>query len=249
MRSLFRKPWALILLMLPATSINAQSTRNTQFWFEHMLNYPFANVFNLENAVAYSTLLESPRWYAFDYSPTLEWSLGPHVDLVGAVVLSYTAQSENYNTFEVRPAVGSRIHITPNKRVMTRVYLRLEQRNFLNLDTHQWESILRPRIRFESLIPLNKTSYYENDLWYGIADIEWLFTETDVEERFANRFRARIGIGYRLDYTSRFEFIFMSQQSRNGIDEEFTSSDNIFRFRYKLYLNKTKPTKLSGSGN
>lgn len=71
----------------------------------------------------------------------------------------------------------------------------------------------------------------------------------EVGERFANRFRARAGIGYRLAYTSRFEFIYMIQQSKGGLSEEFSSSDNIFRFRYKHYLRKDKPTKMTGTGN
>lgn len=101
--------------------------RNTQAWFEYMLNYPFANSFNLENAVTYSTLLEGQRWYSFDYTPTLEWSVTHNIDVLGQVVLSYTKQNESYNTLEVRPVIGSRIHITPHKRIQTRALLRLEQ--------------------------------------------------------------------------------------------------------------------------
>ena len=68
---------------------------------------------------------------------------------------------------------------------------RLKQRNFLNLDTDEWEKV-KARIRAESLIPINKKSFYEDDLWYGIVDVESLFSDDDVEERFANRFRLRI---------------------------------------------------------
>lgn len=243
----FFRQWLWVLLVLPAPS-RAQSP-NHQVWAEYMLNYPFANSFNIENAFVYSTLLDRPRWRALDYSPTLEYSLTRHIDLTAGGTFSYTAQTEEYNTFEIRPVIGARVHLTPDRRVLIRTYLRLEQRNFLNLDTDEWESTLRPRIRAESLIPLSKKSYFEDDLWYGIVDAEWLFLVDDVDERFANRFRLRTGIGYRLNYSSRFEFIYMSQQSKNGIDEDFSSTDNIFRVRYKHYLRKTKPTKMSGTGN
>jgi hypothetical protein len=145
--------------------------------------------------------------------------------------------------------IGTRIHFTPNRRVLTRLYLRLEQRNFLNLDSNEWESVFRPRARAESVIPINRENYYQDKLWYAIADVELLFSVDDVEERFANRFRARVGVGYRVNYSSRFEFVFMGQHSRNGINENFTSTDAVFRFRYKHYLNKAKPSKMSGSGN
>lgn len=222
------------------TSLRAQDS-NAQLWFEYMLNYSFAQSFNFESAFTYSTLLNTPRWRAIDYAPTLDYSITPNIDLSIGGTLSYTAQTESYNTFEVRPMVGSRIHITPNKRVMLRVYVRLEQRNFKNLETKEWDHTFRPRLRAESIVPINRKSYYDDKLWYGVADVEWLYAIEDVEERFANRFRVRVGIGYRIDYARRFEFLYMNQQSRNGIDDEFYSSDNIFRFRFRQYIRHKKP--------
>lgn len=63
---------------------------------------------HLKNNV-YSTLLGKPKWRAYDYSATLEWSVTNLIDLIAATVLSYTNQSESYNTFEVRPIVGTMI--------------------------------------------------------------------------------------------------------------------------------------------
>jgi hypothetical protein len=231
-----------------ATTTKGQST-NEQLWLEYMLNVPFANSFNLENAFVYSTLFESPRWYSLDYTPTLEYSIIRNIDLSAATTLAYTLQVGDYNTFEVRPVIGTRIHFTPNRRVVTRLYLRGEQRNFLNLDSHEWQTTYRSRIRAECLVAFNRRDIYQDKLWYGVGDVEWLFTNEDVQERFANRFRARIGIGYRLNQSSRFEFLFMNQESRNGIDDTFSSTDLCFRFRYKHFLRKHKASRLSGSGN
>lgn len=243
--------WGAVVLLffqlLEGKYVSAQSTQ--QVWAEYMLNYPFANNFNLENALTYSTLLGTPKWRAYDYSGALEWSVSSHVDVMAQVVVSYTNQTDNYNTLELRPILGTRIHFTPDKRIQSRLLLRVEQRNFKNLETEEWESVFRPRARAEILVPINKKSYYEDKLWYGITDVEVLFKTEDVEERFANRFRWRIGAGYRLTYNLRFEFLYMLQQSKNAIDDDFETSDNIFRFRVKQYLRKTKPTKASGTGN
>ena len=228
--------------------LRAQSP-NSQLWFEHMMNYPFANSFNLENAFTYSTLLNTPRWRAFDYSPTVEYSLTPHIDLTLGATFSYTVQSEDFNTFEVRPVVGTKIYLTQKGRLHTRVLLRLEQRNIKNLDTDEWQTVVRPRARIEALFAINKKTFSEDNLWYGIADAEWFFTTDDVDERFANRFRVRVGIGHRLTYSSRVEFIYMNQQSKNAIDDKAYTSDNVFRFRYKHFLRKSKPVKMTGTGN
>jgi hypothetical protein len=204
----------------------------------------------MENQFNYSTLLGSPKWNSFEYAPSVEYALTQNLDFVGGVTLSYTLQTDDYNTFEVRPMLGSRLHLTPNRRVLLRTYLRVEQRNFKNLETNEWDKTMRPRLRLESLIPINRKTYFENKLWYGIADVEWFMTvDKDVNERYANRFRMRFGAGYRMNYNFRFEFIYMIQQARDKTEEDFVNTDNVFRFRCKHYLRKTKPTKHSGSGN
>ena len=214
-----------------------------------MLNVPFANSFNLENAFTYSTVMGEPKWRSFEYNATLEYSITPHVDLIGANLVSYTAQTDTYNTFEVRPMLGTRIYFTPNKRIQTRLLLRMEQRNLQNADTKEWEHVLRPRARAEVLIPINHASLLTDGLWYAIADAEFLFVTDDVDERFANRLRLRVGAGYRLNYSFRFELLYMNQQSRNALDDTFSSNDNVIRIRLKHYLRKTKPSVAGGVGN
>jgi hypothetical protein len=243
------KKWLSLTFLFSLPAICMQAQTNTQVWDEYMLNYPFANSFNVENAFSYSTVIGTPKWRALDYGATLEWSVTNRIDLIAATVFSYTNQTDTYNTFEIRPALGTRFYFTPNKRIQTRLLLRVEQRNFKNLETQEWSQEFRPRVRAETIIPINKDSYYEDKLWYALTDVEWLYKTEDVEERFANRFRWRIGAGYRLNYNLRFEFIYMLQQSKNTIDGDFESSDNIFRFRVKQYLRKTKPSTASGTGN
>lgn len=232
---------------LPLTTLQAQT--DTQVWSEYMLNVPFANSFNLENVFNYNTVLGQPKWRALEYNATLEYSLSNHFDLIGSTLLSYTAQTESYNTFEIRPMLGTHIFFTPNNRIQTRLLLRVEQRNFENMETKEWEHVLRPRVRAEVIVPINQDSYFKDNLWYATADAEWMFVNTDVDERFANRFRLRAGVGYRLNYSLRFELLYMNQQSKNGIDDSFSSSDNIIRFRLKHFLRKSKPTTSSGVGN
>lgn len=239
----------ILFAFLMGTTFHGVSQVNEQLWFEYMGNYSFANSWNVENAFTYSTLLTSPRWRSFEYMPTLEYSISPHFDLLAYTGISYTEQADTYNTLEIRPGIGTRAFLTPANRIQLRVLLRLDQRNFEDLETKTWTQTYRPRFRIESLIPINQDSYYKDKLWYGIADVEWMFTQTDLKERFANRLRMRAGIGYRLNSSFRFEFIYMLQESRNGIDEQFQSSDNIFRFRVKHFLRKAKPQEKEGGAN
>jgi hypothetical protein len=247
-RSLTKTLQIIACLVLSFDVTRAQSP-SEQAWFEYRLNYPFAKKFNLENAFAFRTLIDKPRWWSLIYAPTLEYSLSPRIDIMAATTFSYTLQSEDYNTFEIRPMLGTKIHLTPKQRILLRLYFRFELRNLKNLETKDWQTTFRPRSRVELLVPFNKRSMSADNLWYGLTDAEWFFTTDDVDERFANRFRFRGGLGYRLNYGSRFEFIYTLQKSKNSIEDDFYTADHIFRFRYKHYLRKHKPTASTGTGN
>lgn len=216
-----------------------------------MLNYPFANVYNVEVAGTYSTGLHEPRWRSFDLTITPEWSVNRNIDLQGALLISNTFQSQTLSTFEFREMLGTRIHFTPDKRILTRLLVRFEQRNLQNLESREWNHSTRSRVRVETVIPLNKPTMYAGDkLWYSVIDGEaFIVMDQDVQERFANRIRVRAGIGYRVSYGLRLEFLYTWQDSRNTLDSDFTDVANIFRFRVKQFFNKANPAPVSGNGN
>jgi hypothetical protein len=237
-----------MMLVLFAGKVDGQES-SKQIWNEYMFNLPFAQVYNLELAANYSTVLDSPKWRSFEFQATPEWTISQRLDLMGGFLLGNTFQNETTNTVELRGMLGTRIHLTPHKRILTRLLVRFEQRNQRDQETAQWENSQRSRIRAETIIPINKKSMFAgNQLWYGMLDAEYfLVFDQDLEERFANRFRLRAGIGYRLSNSFRFEFVYTMQQSKNTIDGNFSTTDNIFRFRIKQFLNK--PSRLQGNGN
>lgn len=241
--------WCVVLFFAFVIT-TAQAQSSTQLWNEYMLNIPFANSYNFETAVTYSTVLEQPKWRSFDVQLTPEVSLSQHVDLMISAFAGSTFQSEALSTFEVREMVGARFHFTPNKRIQSRLLLRFEQRNLQDQETNEWDHSTRTRIRAEGQIPLNQKSMFENKLWYALVDAEvFLVLDKDVNERFANRFRFRSGIGYRFSYGTRLEFMYTLQQSKNTIDDDYSTVDNIFRIRLKHFINKAKPSTAQGTGN
>ena len=225
----------------------------SQLWFEGMLNTPFANVYNLETAFTYATLLnDKPKWTSLDLQFTLDRTITQHVDITGAFLYSNTIQNDSLSTREVRPMIGTRIHLTPNSRILTRVLLRFENRNFLTTETDTWSSSNRSRVRLESVVPFNKPTMFAGDhLWYGIFDAELFFVlDQNLHERYANRFRFRAAAGYRLSYAWRFELMYTLQESQNEIGAGFNTLDNILRVRIKYFMNPGKGIKaLMGNGN
>ncbi len=252
MRSAFvRVAVSTMVFMIAVVFPGRSQSSNNQVWVEYMLNYPFANSWNVELAATYSTLLEEPRWRSFDVAVTPEYALSPRVDLMGAVLYNRTVQYDALSSTEIREMLGTRIHITPYNRIMTRLLLRIEQRNMFYQETGTEEQSLRGRIRLETVSALNRKTMYEGDkLWYLIADVEaFLAIDQQVNERFANRYRLRVGPGFRLNYNWRFEFLYTMQESYNTLAGDFSTTDNLFRFRVKHYLRKSKPSQAVGNGN
>jgi len=227
------------------TEMQGRAQGHEQLWLEYQLDYPFPSGFLFENTVAYQTLLaKEGKWRSFSVSPSLEYVLFTWLDLTSEVGLAYTFQQENNNTFEISPILGTRFHITQNKRVNTRFLVRYQQRNFRQIEADDWDVSNRVRLKGEVWVSINGPNLYTNKLWYALVDYEeFIVLDEQLDERYANRRRGRIGLGYRLNYKHRFELIYTWQSSRNEIEGDFVSDDNVIQVRYKMYLNPAKPVQ------
>ena len=119
--------------------------------------------------------------------------------------------------------------------------LRYQQRHFHEIEADDWDISNRIRLKADFWISITSPNLCKDMLWYTLLDYEEFFVLDDqLDERYANRRRARIGLGYRLDYKNRFELIYTWQSSRNEIEGEFLSNDDVFQLVYKMYLNPVK---------
>lgn len=211
-------------------------TTNSQFWADYVIDIPF-QMNLLEAEISYQTLLSNQgKWRSINVTPTYERTINSNIDLLFGLPISFTLQREEDNTFEIRTQVGMRLNLTPHNRIQTRFLLRHEYRFLEDIERHNWERSNRFRGRFEVIIPLNRSTYSADRLWYTLIDNEVFFiADNQVSERFANRARTRIGIGYRLSHRLRFEAIYTIQQSRDEIGDPIESVDHIIRFRLKHY--------------
>lgn len=123
----------------------------------------------------------------------------------------------------------------------TRDVWRYQTRAFQQLETKEWDVSNRTRLRGEIYFSINGPNLFTDKLWYAFADYEeFLVLDQQLDERFANRRRGRVGVGYRLSYQHRFDLSYTAQSSRNEIEGEFLSTDNVIQFKYKLYFNPPK---------
>jgi hypothetical protein len=218
--------------------------RSNQAWVDYELHFPFANDYEFKAEAGYRTVLsEQSKWRSFRVTPILDWSVTSFADLSVEAPLIYTVQTDTFNTFETRLVVGGIFYITANRRIETRAGVKWENRYLKDESADEWKKSNRFRLRGIILTAINHKNHYEDKLWYAILDGEVFYVlDDDVPERFANRIRLGLGIGYRLNYNFRFELLYLGQQSRNALDDDsFVTDDSIIRFRYKHYINKAKP--------
>jgi hypothetical protein len=218
-----------------------------QVWLDYQLDYPFANQYLFEAGASYQTnYADQSKWRNFTLTPTFEWQSFEFLDVIATVPVSFTAQTETYNSFELDPSLGARYHVTQNKRITSQIVFKIEERILRNAETQAWEYSNRARLKGEILISLNGPNLFQDNLWWAILDYEEFFvTDKQLDERFANRRRGRLGLGYRLNYRNRFELIYTLQSSRDEINGDFDRLDNVLQFRYKMYLNPAKKTNLT----
>jgi hypothetical protein len=96
----------------------------------------------------------------------------------------------------------------PLTRVGLSTLLRLEWRNlFYSDDTpnrHEW----RARLRLEARLAISHRTLSQDRTLYAIGDAEYFAPlSDDIPERYANKVRARIGVGYLFSPATRLEFL------------------------------------------
>jgi len=224
-------------------SLPLLAQRNEQLWLDYQLDYPFATQYLFEVTSSYQTLLsEDNKWRSIGVTPTIEYLAFRRFDFLANLPMIYTLQVSGSSSAEIDPSVGVRFHITQGKRINTRLIYKLEERIFRTVETRDWQTSTRSRIKAEATISINKSNLFYDKLWYAIVDYEeFIVFDRQLDERYANRRRARMGLGYRLDYKNRFELLYAKQSSRNEIDGDYISNDNVIQLKYKMFLNPAKP--------
>lgn len=229
----------LTVVLIAFISWPLYAQHDEQLWLDFQVSYPFANRYLLENTTSYQTLLNKDgKWRNLSISPTFEYVLFTRLDLVSEIPMGYTLQKEGVSSFEISPIVGGRFHITQNRKIDLRFLLRYQVRAFHEIEANDWEISNRTRLKGEIYWSINRPNLYNDKLWYAFTDYEeFIVLDQQVDERFANRRRARVGLCYRLSYKHRFDISYTLQSSRDEIDGDFISNDSVIQLKYKLYLN------------
>jgi hypothetical protein len=238
----------VVVLLMCASVASAQTTR--QLWGNLTFNWAMSERLVYELDLEPKTLLNAaegePDWLNLDVTPNVEYSPNSWLDIVAETTLGRTKQSDDVDSTEVTPRLGARFHLfsrtfrfhpreqAPRRRIVVRELVRFESRNFFYSGGDvESESTFRFRNRLEFLLPLNKERITDDGAGYWLADWEWFVPLDDPDERFANRQRIRIGLGYRRSFNWRYELLYIWTRSRDTIHSGFSTTENIVDVRVK----------------
>jgi hypothetical protein len=191
-------------------------------------------------------------WRSLELTPHVELYPADWVDLAAEVLAGNTVQRDGLDTFELTPRVGARFHLLsrlapyrpdidgleerlPLTRFGVSTLVRLEWRNlFYSDDTpdkHQW----RARVRLEGKLALNRAQLTAERTLYAVGDGEYFVPlGDDVPERYVNKLRARLGLGFRFSGRTKIELLWVRDWNRSSPGAEAAEDVQALDARVKL---------------
>jgi hypothetical protein len=196
---------------------------------------------------------EGEEWRNIDFTPLLEYYPTDWLDLTAETTIGNTRQRDGLDTFEITPRVGVRFHLfakmaphrpeipglkyerLPLTRLAVGTLVRVEWRNFFYSDETPSQHTWRARLRLEGKLALNHATLVEDRTLYAIGDAEYYQPlGDDIEERYVNKVRSRLGLGYRFSATTKLEFLYIRDWNRDSPEEEGAQDVQAFDFKVKL---------------
>jgi hypothetical protein len=235
----------LIAGVLVTEPVLAQEETSEHLWGNLILAYPIGYRHYLEVDFQGQVLTsDGPHHQAILVTPQGQYYPYTWLDLTGELLLSYIEQNEDLKSYVVTPRLGFRIQLIGNRREMfltDRVafsnLLRMEYRNFFYSDNREDKHEWRLRNRLELKLAINKPELRNDKTLYLTADGEVFVPLNErVQERFASKFRARVGLGYRISYGWRVELLYIYDSARNTLEEDFREALNGLNLRLKLFF-------------
>ncbi len=250
-----RARWVAALLLISGMGAGAeawaQEGSSAQLWATLTLGHPRSERLYFELDFEPKTQVSGGEgWRNLDVTPLAEFYPADWLDLTAEATVGFTHQFSGLNTFELTPRIGVRLHLLqqawdhlprPERLPMSRLslgnLLRLESRHFWYSGGLESSQEWRLRNRAEAKLALNRDSLSQDGTLYLIADAEFYVPLGDeIPERFSTKFRGRAALGYRIDYRMRLEFLYIRDNSRSTLEEDFEEDANIFDFRLKIFF-------------
>lgn len=226
-----------VLFVLGGQSLYSQST---QLWWDYM-GYPLnSSDWDYEINPGFNHLLGEDGWFDFYVNNTVTYQKLQWLLFDGSLELHYTKDEEYYNSIEVRPWVMTSVRwLTEGEHLnLYNPYFAVmfEYRNIFYDNEELNEHKFRMRLRAGGKFTINSKKMAVGTLYIPFRGEYFVDLGSSVTEKFADRHRIMIGLGYIFNSAIRTEVVYYLQGSRNTYEDKFTETDNIFQFLVRHYF-------------
>jgi len=187
-------------------------------------------------------------WTSLNVTPAVQYTLAKWVDALAEVDWGYKPNGDD--VIETKSRVGLYFHILsrlladrgarrgverekqPLRRLVPSNLLRFEYEDKDSLNGGATTTAWRLRDRQEISYPFNRKKLTADGAVYATGDVELFVLLGEASDPRFNEYRVRAGVGYRHDFSWRFEALFVQTRQRSG-DSGFSTSSNAFDVRLK----------------
>lgn len=205
-----------------------------QVWLDVMPHFEINNRLEFYGDGSYRTSTTGDKFRRFVLRPSIRYHWTYELDFLGGLGGFLTLEEVDYNTIELRPYQGVRLN-WPNIWRMNFKHRGIVEERFIWNNQGEFDPNLRFRYRIKTKLPLNKPSMSYKTLYIPMSYEIFANVGPKEVERFHNRARAIVGMGYVFSEKWIGEFEVTFQRSRSTKTDELILSDRIFRF--KLIMN------------
>jgi len=221
----------LFFILLEVPQAHGQETVvDHQLWFDVVPNFDINDKLRYFGDLSYRTSTSADNFKRLVLRPSLRFKAFKGFELLGGLGIILTWEDADYNTLELRPSQGFRFSWPKLWRMNFDHRFQIEERLIWN-NEGEFDPNLRFRYRLKSKLPINKSIIVKNTLYIPFSYEFFANVGPNVVEKYKNRGRAMIGLGYVFPgkWTGEFELTF--QRSSSSEIDELTLSDRIFRFK------------------
>ena len=217
-----------LALLLPLKTVGQRTDH--QLWMNYAVNIPLNSKFRVGGDAGLRGLISNQEWNQVLLRPTATYAINETFSFAAALAWFTTLYRDDINSHEFRLHQDVNISWPDLNIVHFFSRIRLEQRWFFyeNLDD-SFDLRLRYLAGAESrdfTLFKWKRPFYIQVIYEGFQTLD-----NNSVEVFINRTRFHAAFGNRISKRFRFEFHFISQSSRQFIEDSFSTGQYIYRIR------------------
>ena len=182
-------------------------------------------------------IFSSENWRRYFINPSIVYYDKINLRYRGGLRIIYTEEYASVNTFELRSWQGISINWPQTSYFTINNYFRTEERITFYSNENDTDFALRIRYRIQAKTP-TITLTAINQRIYFLANFEiFINLGKAIAEKFVNRNRLSLGMGFYFTNDWWFELIYIRQGSRQNSEQGFITREHILRFRLRYRLN------------